>query len=97
MAIQINLENSKLGIPFDNAYCRIVLASLSRQREDTFSVMIDVFVYAQQPTNDETMSVEFIRYNTPLDEVSVQPGANFLAKCYNWVSQQPNMAGNIAV
>jgi membrane-bound lytic murein transglycosylase len=96
MAIQIDLETSNFGIPFAGAYFRIAQASVLRQREIAFTVMIDVVGYATVP-NDETREVDFRRYHTPLPEIEAQEGVEFLAKCYQWVMSQEDMLGSIAV
>lgn len=99
MAIQINLENSQYGVPFAGAYFRIVTAAVSRTRDVNIrhSVMIDVVGYATQPQNDDTRDVDFRRYHVAAPEVYAQTGDNFLAQCYSWVMQQPDMAGSIGV
>lgn len=96
MAIQIDLETSNFGIPFAGAYFRIATASVLRQREIAFTVMIDVVGYATVP-NNETREVDFKRYHTPLPEIESQEGVEFLAKCYQWVMSQEDMLGSIAV
>lgn len=99
MAIQIDLSTSQYGIPFAGAYFRIVTAAVSRTRsaEARHSVMLDVAGYATQPQDDDTREVDFRRYHCPLSEVESQTGDSFLAKCYAWVMQQPDMAGSIGV
>ena len=97
MAIQLDLETSNFGVPFQAAYFRIVTASISRQRQAQFSVMIDVVGYATQPTNEDTKDIDFRRYHAPLADIESQAGENFLTKAYNWVSSQPDMTGSIGV
>lgn len=99
MAIQIDLSTSQYGIPFAGAYFRIVTAAVSRTRsaEARHTVMLDVAGYATQPQDDDTREVDFRRYHCPLSEVESQTGDSFLAKCYVWVMQQPDMAGSIGV
>jgi len=99
MAIQIDLTNSQYGVPFTSAYFRVVTASVSRTRnaDNRHSVMIDVVGYATQPTNEDTKDVDFRRYHCALSEVESQIGDSFLAKCYAWVMQQPDMYGSIGV
>lgn len=99
MAIQIDLTNSQYGVPFTSAYFRVVTASVSRTRDavNRHQVLIDVAGYATQPQDDDTREVEFRRYHCALSEVEAQPGDIFLAKCYAWVMQQPDMYGSIGV
>lgn len=99
MAIQIDLSTSQYGVPFAGAYFRVVTAAVSRTRDadNRHSVMLDVVGYATQPQDDDTRDVEFRRYHCPLSEVEAMPGGSFLAKCYEWVMQQPDMAGSQAV
>jgi len=99
MAIQIDLSNSQYGIPFTGAYFRVVTAAVSRTRDagNRHQVMIDVAGYAALPQNDDTREVDFRRYHCALSEVEAQSGATFLAKCYVWVMQQPDMAGSVGV
>lgn len=99
MAIQINLQQSHFGVPFQGAYFRIVTAAISRQRQEDprHSVMIDVAGYATRPENEDTREVDFRRYHAPLGDVEAQVGSTFLAKCYTWTMAQPDMAGSIGV
>lgn len=99
MAIQADIQNSQFGVPFAGAYFRIATASISRTRseEQRFSVMIDVVGYAAKPQNDDTREVDFRRYHTPLTEVEAKAGDGFLAKCYAWVMEQPDMVGSTGV
>lgn len=99
MAIQIDLQQSQYGIPFAGAYFRIATAAITRQRQEDprHSVMIDVVGYATQPQNEDTREVDFRRYHVAASEVYSQQGENFLAQCYNWVMQQPDMAGSVGV
>ena len=101
MAIQHNItaENSQYGISFNNAYYRIVTASISRQRGDDpkFTVMIDLSAYATNSPTDDTREVDFKRFNAPLDAVNSSSGDAFLDKCYAWVMAQDEMNGSTAV
>lgn len=97
MAIQLDLETSNFGVPFQAAYFRIVTASISRQRQAQFSVMIDIVGYATVPTNDDTKDIDFRRYHAPLADVESQAGENFLTKAYNWVALRADMTGSIGV
>jgi hypothetical protein len=96
MAIQLDLETSNFGIPFTGAYFRIVSATVSRQRNSIFGVMIDVIGYATVP-NDDTKDIDFKRYLAPIGEIEAQEATVFLAKCYQWVMAQPDMLGSVAV
>jgi len=99
MAIQLNLSTSQYGIPFSGAYFRIIMASVSRTRNQVnrFNVMIDIAGYASIPQNEDTRDIENRRYHAPLSEIEIQSGDNFLARCYEWVMAQPDMVGSIAV
>jgi hypothetical protein len=97
MAIQLDLQTSNYGVPFSGAYFRVVTASIGRQRGATFSVMLDVVGYASRPLNEDTRDVDFRRYHVPLLEIEAQNGTAFLEKSYNWVIQQPDMAGAVGV
>jgi hypothetical protein len=99
MAIQIDLSTSQYGVPFAGAYFRIVMTSVSRTRnpEHRHSVMLDVAGYATQPSDDDTRDVDFRRYHCSLADIEAQTGEGFLAKCYAWTMQQPDMAGSQAV
>lgn len=94
MAIELNLESSQFGVPFSAAYFRIATASITRQRDGSRSVMIDVVGYATKPTNEDTRDVDFRRYHTPVAEVEGIPGDDFVAKCYGWVMSQSDMSGS---
>jgi hypothetical protein len=100
MAIQNNIAegSSQYGIAFNNAYWRIAMASISRQRDDPkFSVMIDLAAYAtSSPTND-TRDIAFSRFHADLADIQAASGDAFLDKCYSWVMAQDDMAGSTAV
>lgn len=100
MAIKLDLPTSQFGVPFAGAYFRIVSASVSRQRseaEHKHSVSIDIVGYATEPQDDNTREVDFRRYHASYQSVESQEGENFLAKCYKWVMQQPDMFGSVGV
>jgi hypothetical protein len=99
MAIQLDLTNSQYGVPFTGAYFRIVTTVISRTRDENnrHHVMLDVVGYATRPENDDTRDVDFRRYHCLLADLEAQAGDLFLAKCYSWVMQQPDMAGSIGV
>jgi hypothetical protein len=99
MAIKIDLASSQYGVPFAGAYFRIVHASAQRTRaaNTRFMVALNVAGYATQPTDEETNNVDFRVYHAPLAEVEAQTGPDWLAKCYQWVMAQPDMAGSTAV
>ena len=100
MAIQLDISNSSYGVPFAGAYFRIVTVATVRLRTDTgpkFETQIDVAGYATAAPRDDTRTVDFRRYAVDTDIVEAQGGANFLAKCYNWVMVQPDMFDSSAV
>ncbi len=98
MAIQVDIQNSQFGIPFSGAYFRVASAIVSRQRgEPKHLVTIDISGYATQPAHDDIREVDFRRYHAPLADVEAQVGDTFLAKCYAWLMQQPDMQGSVGV
>ncbi len=101
MAIQNNIAEgaSQYGIAFNDAYYRIVTASVTRQRgtDPKFSVMIDLSAYATSSPTDDTREVDFKRYSANLTDVEAKSGATFLDKCYAWVMDQDDMDGSTAV
>ena len=97
MAIQLDLSTSQYGTAFTGAYFRIVTASISREREDGFSVMIDCSGFATATPTDDTHPVDFRRYHAPLATIEATAGDDFLSKCYTWVMTQDNMNGSVAV
>lgn len=100
MAIKLDLTTSQFGVPFAGAYFRIATASVSRQRSDStpkHTVTIDVVGYATDPENDDTREVDFRRYHAPYEQVEAQAGPNFLARCYDWVMEQPDMFGSVGI
>ena len=101
MAIQNNIAEgaSQYGIAFNNAYYRIVTASISRQRgsDPKFTVMIDLSAYATATPDDDTREGDFKRYNANLTDIEAASGATFLDKCYAWVMDQDDMDGSTAV
>lgn len=101
MAIQHNIAQgaSQYGIAFNNAYYRIVTASIARERsaDPKFSVKIDLSAYATSTPTDDTREVDFKRYNANLTDIEAKSGATFLDKCYAWVMDQDDMDGSTAV
>ena len=97
MAIQLDLSTSQYGTAFTGAYFRIVTASISREREDGFSVMIDCSGFATATPTDDTHPVDFRRYHVPLETIEATAGDDFLSKCYTWVMTQEDMTGSSAV
>lgn len=99
MALNLDLMASQYGVPFTGAYFRITAVVIGRHRnpEIKFSVMIDIAGYASRTPTDETREIDMRRYHAPLAEVESQFGTEFLAKCYNWVANQPDMAGSTPI
>lgn len=98
MAIQVDIQNSQFGVPFSAAYFRVASANVSRQRgEPKHIVTIDISGYATQPAHDDIREVDFRRYHAPLTDIESQAGTTFLAKCYAWLMQQPDLAGSTGV
>ena len=96
MALELDIQTTQFGVPFSGAYFRVVSASIMRQRllEHKFIVVIDVTAYGTSTPTEATHPVDFRRYHAPLEEIEAQVGTEFLAKCYNWVANQPDMAGS---
>tara|TARA_R110002096_G_scaffold410236_1_gene609868 strand:+ start:905 stop:1210 length:306 start_codon:yes stop_codon:yes gene_type:complete len=101
MAIQNNIAESasEYGIAFNNAYYRIVTASISRQRgtDLKFEVIIDLSAYATASPTADTREIDFKRYIANLDNINESGGDAFLDKCYSWVMTQADMSGSTAV
>jgi len=101
MAIQNNLDSSEFGISFQNVYYRISLAGVSRtlseERVMYHQAMIDLVGYATKPTSIDTKAVDFRRYHVPYAELEAQTGDTFLAKCYAWLMNHPDMQGCVGV
>lgn len=101
MAIQHTIPEgaSEYGISFNNAYYRIVMATISRERgsDPKFLVTIDLSAYATSTPTDDTKEVDFKRFNANLDAVNSSSGDAFLDKCYTWVMSQSEMNGSTAV
>ena len=101
MAIQNTIAKSasEYGIAFNNAYYRIVTASISRQEgtDPKFSVIIDLSAYATASPGNSTREVDFKRYHANLTDVEALSGDTFLDKCYKWVMAQSDMDGSSAV
>ncbi len=101
MAIQhtISQNASQYGISFNDAYYRIVTASISRQlgTDPKFMVMIDLSAYATSSPTSDTREVDFKRYEANLTDIETASGSAFLDKCYSWVMAQDDMSGSTAV
>ncbi len=97
MAIQIDLATSQYGTGFNGAYFRIVTASITREIDDNFKVIIDCSGFATASPTADTHPVDFKRYNAPLATIEATAGDDFLSKCYTWVMAQDDMSGSTAV
>lgn len=99
MALNLDLATSQYGVPFTGAYFRITAIAVGRHRnpEIKFSVMIDIAGYASSTPTDDTREIDMRRYHAPLEDVEAQLGTGFLSKCYNWVANQPDMAGSTPI
>jgi hypothetical protein len=97
VAIQNNIAEgtSQYGIPFNNAYYRIVTASISRQLGSgpKFMVTIDLSAYAINSPTDDTREVDFKRFHGPLSDIEAKSGDDFLGKCYAWLKDQSEFSG----
>lgn len=101
MAIKVDIQNSKFGVPFQGAYFRILNVSISRghltESVGKFSVTIDVSGYATEPRDNNTREVDFRRYRAPYSEIVAMPGDNVVECCYKWVMEQSDMQGAVRV
>jgi len=99
MAIELDIPQTQYGISFAGAYFRIVNVHIMRTANIhfRFNVIVDLAAYATNPQSEPLREIETRRYHCPLDEIEVQSGDNFLARCYEWVMAQPDMVGAIAV
>lgn len=99
MAIELDIPQTQYGVSFAGAYFRVVNVHIARigNANLRFNVVIDLAAYATNPQNESFREVEMRRYHCSLDEIEVQSGDNFLARCYEWVMAQPDMVGAIAV
>jgi hypothetical protein len=96
MAIIKDIESAKFGLVLNGAYLRIsrVITHRAQSAEPKFIVRIELAHYAKPPQSDEVAPLEVVQYRATLDEIEAQVGTEFLAKCYNWVANQPDMAGS---
>lgn len=99
MAIQLDLSQSKYGVPFQGAYFRILISHVFRSRTtpNYFLVRIHVAGYAAHPASEDVLEIESRDYVPTVAEVEAMNGSNFIEKCYAWVMAQPDMAGSLAV
>jgi hypothetical protein len=99
MAIELDILQTQYGVSFAGAYLRIVNVHIVRRGNINFrfGVVIDLSVYAKNPQGESIREIEMRRYNCSLDEIEIQSGDNFLARCYEWIMAQPDMVGAIAV
>ncbi len=99
MAIQIDLETTQYGVPFNGAYYRIVRTGTRRERTEIprFIASIDVVGYATRPIDEDARDIDFRRYDIPVTIIDAQVGDTWLAKCYTWVAAQPDFAGCVGV
>lgn len=97
MAISVDVLESRIGVPFMAAYFRIVTASLGRNPDYGFLVMLDVVGYAVESPADDAIDIDRRRYFAPAADIESLAGDTFLAKCYAFVMAQPDMTGSVAV
>jgi hypothetical protein len=100
MAIQLDLAESKFGIPFNGAYFRINRVAVERRplnQELKFVVRIDVMGYMTSTPSSDTREMDFRVYNVSLSDIESSDGNEFLNKCYSWVMAQDDMQGSIGV
>ena len=100
MAIQIDVLSSSYGVGFPAAYFRIFRTEISRRpwfQGHKHSVIIDILGYAAPPPEEETRDIDSKRFSAPLSDIEAQAGDDFIAKCYSWLMQQPELEGSIAV
>lgn len=99
MAIQMNVAESKFGIPFNSAYFRIVGVNISRtlSPDIKFFANIDISGYAQEPTDPRTTEIDFRRLQANLNDIESLEGATFISKCYVWVMSHPDIINSGAI
>ena len=99
MAIELDIPQTQYGISFSGAYFRIVNVHIMRTANINFhfNVIVDLAAYATNPQSEPIREVDMRRYQCPIDEIEVQSGDTFLARCYQWVMAQPDMVGAVAV
>jgi hypothetical protein len=99
MAIQLPVNQTVFGVSFPDAYHRIVVAFVERQRDDAekFRAVIELATYAVDPGETPAQPVVTRRYSAPISQVEAHDGPSFLQQCYQWIMAQPDMAGSVAV
>lgn len=99
MAIQLDITNTPIGVPFSGAYARVVTVSTTRQRSNDSGVkhltMVDVAIYATNTPEDDTRALDFRRYHTPTPAIEAQAGDDFIAKCYSYLKTLEDFAGAV--
>lgn len=92
MALQVNIEQSSFGVPFNSAYYRVVGVGIEHAKNtDTHHrVSITVFGYATQPLDYGVREVDQRVYFTSLLDVENEDGSDFLSKCYKWLMKHPD-------
>lgn len=99
MAIQLDVSQSKFGVPFQGAYFRILISHVFRSRTtpNQFLVRLHVAGYATRPASEDVLEIDSRDYVPTIAEIEAMTGTSFMEKCYAWVMAQPDMAGSVAV
>ncbi len=93
MALTKLITSTTLEADFPTAYGRVVTVNVSRKRGGGHSVMIDVAIYAKQPTVEDTQSVDFRRYHLDLNDLPSGVGANPINRAYEYLKTLPEWGG----
>lgn len=89
----VRFEQSTIrgGAVIREAHFRIMSVAISRNADLQHLAVIKVHAFAGKPQGQA--SVDERRYFVAVADIDAMRGRTFLAKCYRWVSRQPDMAG----
>jgi hypothetical protein len=94
-----DLENI-YGITFNDAYYRIVRASVMRafqENPEKFQASITVLGYAASNPPIDFREINTKEYRVDYENIKAMSGSDFIQKCYQWVLTQPEFEGATSV
>lgn len=89
--VRFEQSTTRGGALIRDAHFRIMSVAISRNADLQHMAVIKLHAYEGAPAGQA--SVIERRYFAAVAEIDAMRGRTFLAKCYRWVSKQPDMAG----
>lgn len=100
MAIKLNHIASSIGATFENAYHRISGVSIQyisgQPVKHVVNIHVDVFADTVASATG-ARPVDTLLFSIKMSDIDAQAGANLIAKCYEWLKTQPELAAGTIV